>query len=140
VIAVVLALVCAGVASAASDRGALFGRSWDSTAVKRDGAPHPLFDRTEVTVNFKRQGETVGWKAECNSYGAKAEIRKHRLVINKDQIAGTLIGCPDRRARQDRWLVRFFASSPRWHILDSGVLKLTAGHRIIKLHRRPRGN
>jgi META domain len=127
------------VALAASDRGAVFPRPWDSTAVERAGITHPLFDRTTVTVDFKRQGQTVGWKADCNSFGTRADIRKHRLVIH-GRIVGTLIGCPELPERQDGWLVRFFASNPKWRILDSGVLKLTAGQRVIKLHRRTRGN
>jgi heat shock protein HslJ len=132
-------LAVASVALAASDRGELFPRPWDSTAVKRAGITHPLFDRTAVSVDFERHGETVGWKAECNSFGTQADIRKHRLVIDR-QIVGTEIACPDLQARQDGWLVRFFASSPKWRILDSGLLKLTAGHRVIELQRRPRGN
>lgn len=87
---------------------------------------------TPVTVEF-RGSDAMSWSAACNTAGGDVEITSDRLVVGP--IASTEIGCPGRRARQDRDLVAFFDSDPTWQLegdrltlsADSVVAVLRAG-------------
>jgi len=125
-----------GSAQAASEPAELFGRAYFSTAVKKDGAPHRLFEGTEIRVDFERREEydVVRWRADCNYFGAPVEITDKCLVTG--QAEGTLVACSPPLARQDGWLARFFASNPRWRTGRGQTLRLRAGERVVKLRRR----
>jgi heat shock protein HslJ len=106
--------------------------------VLKGGQEHPLFDDTRIDVDFNHRDDydVVTWQADCNLFGARVEVTEQRLVAG--QIEGTHQGCAKRRrARQDRWLVRFFDADPKWRIRRNDRLKLTAGDRVIRL-RRPK--
>ena len=135
---VVLVLSVAGSAQAASDSADLFGRGYVSKAVLKDGVRHPLFEGTNIRVDFDHRAEydSVGWRADCNFFGARVDVTEERLLVG--QIAGTEMGCAKPQNRQDRWMLRFFASDPKWRIRRDETLKLTAGDRVIRLiSRRP---
>lgn len=140
--AVVVPLVCLALSATgysawgASGPAQLFGRPYVSTAVIQDGARHPLFEGTEVRVEFERRDsyDVVRWRADCNIFGARVEVTEEQLVLGR--IAGTAIGCEGVRARQDRWTLRFFASDPSWRARQGHTLRLMAGQRTIELRRR----
>lgn len=68
---------------------------------------------TPVTVEF-RGSDAMSWSAACNMASADVEITADRLLVGR--IAATEIGCPERRARQDRDLAAFFGSDPGWQL------------------------
>lgn len=121
-----------------NDPTQLFGGAYVSTAVTKGGKPHPLFEGTEIRVQFEPGDEydSVHWKAECNDFGAHVDITDERLETG--QISGTEIGCPTGLARQDNWMGRLFGSDPKWRARQGRSLKLTVGWRAVKL-RRPAG-
>ena len=133
------ALALAGLAAtesiqAASDSAPLFPREYVSTAVLQNEERPPLFERTKIRVDFERRNgyDVVRWSADCNGFGARVDITDKRLVIG--QIEGTEMYCTQvRRRRQDRWMLRFFSSDPKWRIRREGRLRLRAGDRVIKL-------
>lgn len=136
--ALVALLSVAGSAHAASDGSGLFGRGYVSTAVLKDGAPHPLFEETKIRVDFDHGAENdgVSWRADCNIFVARVDVTEERLLVG--QIAGTDMGCATAQMRRDRWMARFFRSDPKWRIRRDETLKLTAGDRVIRLtSRRP---
>ena len=130
------ALLLAAVPAQAGDRAELFGRGYVSTTVLSDGERHPLFERAKVRVDFDHGAEydEVSWRAECNIFVARVDIADARLQIG--QIAGTEVGCAKPQMRQDRWMLRFFGSDPKWRIRHADTLKLVAGDRVIRLRRR----
>jgi heat shock protein HslJ len=125
-------------AQAAGERSDLFGRDWVSTGVRKDGDRVPLFDGTKIRVDFNHREDydVLTWRADCNYFGTRPEITDERLVIG--QIEGTDMGCFGPPRRQDRWMLRFFRSDPKWRIRRDDRLKLTAGERVIRLHRQRR--
>lgn len=132
------ALVLAGLAAAestqASDPAPLFPREYVSTAVLKNGVRAPLLEGTKIHVDFwRRKGSaSVRWWADCNYFGARVDITDERLVTG--QVVGTEMYCGERRRRrQDRWMLRFFSSDPKWRIPRAGRLRLSAGDRVIKL-------
>ena len=122
----------------ASDPDALFPRDYVSTAVLKDGAALPLFERTKIHVDFwRRKGSaSVRWRADCNYFGAPVDITDTRLITG--QIVGTEVGCTGAPRRQDRWMLRFFRSDPKWRIPRAVRLRLSVGDRVIKLRHRER--
>jgi hypothetical protein len=66
-----------------------------------------------VTVAFKSDSGLT-WQADCNTAGANVEVTDDHL--NVGQIVSTEIGCPGRRAKQDRDLAAFFESDPGWRL------------------------
>jgi META domain-containing protein len=140
-VALVAFLCAAGTAQAAADPDDLFRRDWVSTAVLKDGKPHPRFDETKVRVDFVHYSDYdfVSWRADCNSLGASVYASKERLFTG--QVSGNDIKCVVRHwTRKERWLNRFFGADPRWRIRTDGTLKLRAGDRVITLRRRAAGS
>jgi heat shock protein HslJ len=128
-------LLAAGSAQAGKGAGELFGHGYVSTKVLKGGDPHPLFEGAKVRVDFDRRDgpDVVRWRADCNYFGADVRVTEERLVIG--QIEGTDMACAGRQLRRDRWLLRFFAADPRWRIPRTGILRLIAGDRVIRLRR-----
>jgi hypothetical protein len=131
----VLAVLLAAGPAQAGDRADLFGRGWISTAVLEDGERLPLFEGAKIRVDFDHGADhdAISWKADCNYFGAKVDVTEERLLIG--QGLQTTQGCPKPRHRRDRWMNRFFSSDPKWRIRQDARLKLTAGDRVIRLHR-----
>jgi hypothetical protein len=113
-----------------------FGPKYESTAVTLGGEPHGLFRGTRIQIDFvhRVRDDVVLFEADCNHFGASVEVKRRRVEV-QGQVEGTEIGCSDRRARQDRWLVRFITSDPKWRITEPGHLRLASGTRIITLSR-----
>ena len=137
-LATLLIALFGGTAQAAIEPGELFGRAYFSTAVTKAGAPHPLFEGTEVRVDFEHRKtyDVVRWDARCNIFGARVKVTDERLKL-PGLISGTSQFCSKQPRRQDRWLVRFFASDPKWGLDKRGLLRLESGSRVMELRRRP---
>jgi heat shock protein HslJ len=137
---VVLGLAVGVLASLASGQAMnnstpLFEGAYLSTAVTKGGEPHPLFEGTDIRVEFEdgEHHETVQWRADCNDFGARVDITDERLITG--QISGTEIGCPAALVQQDEWMGRFFGSDPKWLARQDRTLRLTSGARVVKLRR-----
>ncbi len=128
-------MLAVGAAEARAPGDALFEQPYRSTAVIKDGEPHPLFGDTRVSLEFERRDDydVMRWSARCNSFAARVEVRPQRLVTGP--IIGTLIGCADRLHRQDGWLTRFFGRDPEW-TRNAGKLKLRSRGDVIRFRRR----
>jgi heat shock protein HslJ len=108
------------------------GPPYESTKVLVGGEPKRLFDETPIRVDFDR--DSVSFDAACNQFGGSMKTEGQRLDVA--DIVGTEMACPGGgRMRQDDWLVRFFASDPKWHASGRDRLKLVSGHGVIKLVR-----
>lgn len=131
-VAIALA-VTAAPADATNDPAELLGRAYESKAVTRGSEPDALFEGTEIGVSFEGRddGAVIAFHADCNFLGGPVEFADGRLIIG--QLTTTEVACRRRLMRQDRWMVRFFASDPNWRAPQRGALKLTVGEREIKL-------
>lgn len=111
------------------------GHRYESVSVVRDGDPHKLVTGTPLWLRFeqRKRYDVVGWKAGCNIFGSRVEIRPWRLRTGK--VEGTKVGCKGRLRRQEEWLVRFFEQDPSW-ALRGHRLRLRAGDDVIRLRRR----
>jgi hypothetical protein len=75
------------------------------------------------------------WESNCNEHSYKVEPTPTRLNLSGG--GSTLVLCPGRVSKEERWLERFFRASPHWRLMN-GHLTLTArGSRIVMHHRRP---
>lgn len=110
-------------------------RIWGSyTAVSAAGAGAArLFDRPkEIGVGLirDRQGQWIGWEANCNGSGAQMQVGHKRMRLGS--ITSSAVGCANLSGRQDRWLMTLFTADPRWQLKRS-LLVLRAGRRVLRL-------
>jgi heat shock protein HslJ len=110
-------------------------RIWGSyTAVSASGAGAArLFDRPkeiEVGLSRERQGQWIGWEANCNGSGARMRVGHKRMRLGP--IASSAVGCANLPGRQDRWLRNLFTVNPRWQLKRS-LLVLRAGRQVLRL-------
>jgi heat shock protein HslJ len=102
----------------------LDGRTFVSTQV--DG--YALVSGTAVTLSF--QNGTLSASTGCNTMNGAVTIEDSKL--RADQLASTLIGCPDGLAAQDEWLSGFLQAGPTL-ALDGSELTMTSGSVTITL-------
>jgi hypothetical protein len=117
-------------------------RLWGDYVVSKvsvGGGATPFAKVSKVTVELEEgagqegsESHGIGWKARCNSAGGGLRVTSRRLIPSK--LMSTLIECPDREGSEDRWLDRFFAADPTWH-LKGRQLILKAGKKTLWLHR-----
>jgi heat shock protein HslJ len=98
-----------------------FERSYVGVAAHSSVGSDPFEDIDAVSFYFGVEGlasgahrRSVGWNAQCNGSGGYLRVRPHRLVVR--EVFSTLIGCPPRREREDRWLGRLMEGRPAWHL------------------------
>lgn len=110
----------------------LWGREFVAAFVKGiDGKQPPFAQPGDIQVSFsKGHAQGIGWKANCNSFGANVQIRADRLKVTG--VVGTRIGCPPVTAREDRWLGHFFEADPKWRWRGTH-LTLTSGDKVMQL-------
>jgi hypothetical protein len=113
--------------------------SYVASKVSAGGDQTPFAKVSKVTVDLERGGgqdgsesHQIGWMARCNSVGGGVRVTSNRLVPVKPM--STLIGCPRRESKEDRWLDGFFDSDPIWHLRGAQLI-LTAGKRELWLRR-----
>ncbi|HWW66811.1 MAG TPA: META domain-containing protein [Solirubrobacterales bacterium] len=104
------------------------GGSFVVTAVRDAVNPPPFPEPPRILVWISRK--EFGWEANCNGFFANLRVTSRRLRVT--MIGSTAKLCPDVRAREDRWLKKFFESDPYWRVRGAR-LRLTAGHRVILL-------
>jgi heat shock protein HslJ len=109
-----------GRGAALTSRAELDGRAFVSREVLEDGTPRPLAAGTEIQIDF--DGDTVRWRAGCNSFGGPFDVAGGRLVL--EEMGGTAMGCDQPRMDQDEWLSAFLRSEPAI-TLDGDDLTLT---------------
>ncbi len=113
----------------ASDGGVtvddLDGRTFVSTRV--DG--YTLASGTQVRLSF--QNGSLSVSAGCNTMSGAAAVEDSKLT-GADQLASTLMGCPDELAGQDEWLAGFLQAGPVL-ALDGSELTMTSGGVTITL-------
>lgn len=109
-----------GAVTGATVGDALAGRSFLSTGVTRDGAPHELVDGSRVRMSF--DDGRVSVQAGCNTlFGG---YRVEDGVLRVDAMGGTEMGCPEDLMAQDAWLVETLESGPEL-VLEGDDLTLT---------------
>ena len=81
--------------------------------------------------------DAVRFEAGCNTYGGRVEFHGYRLELG--QVLGTQVLCPGAPDRREGWVYRVLLSRDlQWRSSGLNKLRLIAGDRVIKLHRRPR--
>jgi heat shock protein HslJ len=113
----------------------LWGRTFEAVSITDSDEPRSLVQNSSLIVSFTKDpgpGQ-IGWRAGCNSFGAKLRIRGDELRVGV--IAGTLIGCGAAQERQDEWLSDFFASDPAWRLRGS-ELTLNSDDVVVELRDR----
>ncbi|HEX5593696.1 MAG TPA: META domain-containing protein [Solirubrobacterales bacterium] len=130
------------------ERLAGHGRYWGLSIIGANGG-HPIRRPRELWLAFGTITEYGGknfeekideyaalfWESNCNEHSYKVEATPTRLNLSGG--GSTLVLCPGRTLKEERWLERFFEASPHWRLVN-GRLALTArGSRIVLHHRRP---
>ena len=110
-----------------------------ASKVSAGGGQTPFAKVSRVTVDLERgegqdgsENHRIGWTARCNSVGGGVRVTSKRLVLG--ELMSTLIGCPRRENKEDRWLDEFFDSDPIWHLRGAQLI-LRAGKRELWLRR-----
>lgn len=106
----------------------LTGRTFLSTGVTVDGAPHALVAGTRIRLIFDTG--TLSANAGCNIIGGNLVIDGATLRFSGASM--TEMGCDEPRHNQDDWLVTFLSSSPTF-VLDGNDLTLTSGTTVVTL-------
>lgn len=113
-------------------------RIWGSyAAVSASGTGAArLFNRPKeikLSLSRDRQGQWIGWEANCNGSGAQMHVGHKRMRLGS--IISTAVGCANLWGRQDRWLKSLFTADPHWQLKGS-LLVLRAGRRVLRLQTR----
>ncbi len=76
--------------------------------------PAPFADGDQLRLTLK--GGQLTFSATCNTMsGSVASVGG---VLGVGRLGGTEMGCPGPATRQDKWLVSFFTSGPRFEAQD----------------------
>jgi heat shock protein HslJ len=114
----------------------LAGRSFQATAVARNGEALAIVKQTPISVAFGKPGRVIGWSGGCNAIGAKgARVGRDQIVV-KGYIS-TAMGCPGPESQQEQWVNAFFESDPRWQLTGTDTLRLMSQDTVIDLHEIP---
>lgn len=100
----------------------LTGKTFNSTEVKGE----ELVPGTTITISFGPGALTVS--AGCNSIRGAYEITDGVLTLGK--AAGTLVGCPGDRQKQDEWLTELLTNGVRPYLNDDDLQLLGLGVEI----------
>lgn len=100
------------------------GRSFVSTKV--EGLPIP--GGGPLNLSFAEQRITSN--AGCNTATGPVNLEGHVLTV--DQLATTLMGCPDERGQADGWQQGLLESKPSWK-LDGDTLTLSGNGSTVTL-------
>lgn len=123
----------------AKDPGArLWGRTWASVSVQRDGRPHELVDDSVLRIQAAREQDRQGirYSAGCNTGGASLRITSDRLLVGDDGAASAM-GCGDEMEAQEDWFFSFVHTSPHWSLAADGErLTLKTGDTVIVFEER----
>ena len=97
----------------------LTGETFESTAVEG----HELVAGTTITISFGPEALTAS--AGCNSIRGPYTLEDGVLQLGK--AAGTLIGCPEDRQKQDEWLTTLLNDGLRAYGGDGELVLLGSG-------------
>lgn len=127
-ITVLLLSSCGDVTAPAGDAPDLAGRTFLSTGVTDDGAPHDLVEGSRIRLTF--EDGRLSAQAGCNTMSGGYEIDGDVLVV--EGLATTEMGCPDDLAEQDTWLSGVLTGRPSIAV-DGEDLTLTFGTTVVTL-------
>lgn len=130
------------------ERLAGHGRYWGLSIVGANEG-HPIRRPRELWVafgtitdyggeNFEEKTDEYAalfWESNCNEHNYKVESTPTRLNLSGG--GGTLVLCPGRVEKEERWLERFFRASPLWRLANRHLTLTARGSRIVMHHRRP---
>ncbi|WP_306362093.1 META domain-containing protein [Nocardia sp. CC227C] len=123
-----LAMVVAGCSSSgdddASPTATPMGRDFVSTEV--EGLPIP--GGGPLTLSFREDRVTAN--AGCNT--ATGPVNLDGGVLTADQLATTLMGCPEDRAQADAWQEGLLKSRPTWKV-DGDTLVVSGNGSTVTL-------
>ncbi len=108
---------------------ALAGRTFLSTGVTTDGAPHDLVAGSRITLTFT--DDAVSAQAGCNTMGGSASVTDGRLVVD-GPLMSTEMACDPALMAQDTWLADLLSADPAVTV-DGDELVLTSGGTVITL-------
>lgn len=109
----------------------LDGRTFVTTEITEDGAPHPLVEGTELRLSFA--DGTIAIEAGCNHLRAEYTIDGDTLTATGG--VTTDMGCDPGRHEQDEWISRVLTGPIDW-ALDDTTLVLTSGGTVLRLSDR----
>lgn len=115
----------------------LFGATYFSTSVTKDGEPFELIDDTRLKVDFDHERgnrDIVRWSSGCNFFGTGFVIHDERLITENNS-GSTEVGCRERAYRQDQFFARFFERNPALVTSGNGV-QLSNDRVVIELQRK----
>ena len=114
----------------------LWGSSFESVSVTRDGEASSLPGAAPLSLRFERRtNEDVLMWGGCRFWGAGVRVGSGRLnVVAEDfyELDASEQGCTE--ATDDRWLAEFFLEDPTWS-LEGARLTLSSGDTVIELQR-----
>jgi heat shock protein HslJ len=111
------------------DEGELAGRTFLSVAVEENGAPRPLVEGTQVSLDFGPDGN-LGARAGCNTIIGTWRLVDGTLVFGGGGM--TEMGCDPELHAQDDWLVEFLGAEPAARLAGQELV-LTAGSTVMTL-------
>ncbi|NNH75140.1 META domain-containing protein [Nocardia uniformis] len=121
------AAVVAGCSSSGDDTAPTptpMGRAFVSTEV--EGRPIP----GGGPMNLSFAEDRVSANSGCNTATGPVNLEGHVLTV--DQLAATLMGCPDERGAADEWQDGLLRSRPSW-TLDGDTLTLSGNDSTVTL-------
>ena len=113
------------------DGGAdLVGRTYVGDDIRVDDKPYPLVKGSTLRLTF--DDSRVSASAGCNSMSGSATWDGGVLVVEKQTLSMTEMGCEPDLMDQDLWLADLLTSEPRLAASDS-LLTLTSGDTVVAL-------
>lgn len=106
----------------------LTGRTFLSTGVTVDGAPHALVAGTRIRLIF--DNGSLSANAGCNIIGGNLVVDGNTLRFSGASM--TEMACDEPRMAQDQWLINFL-SAPLTFVLNGNDLTLTSGTTVVTL-------
>ena len=112
--------------------GALWQRTFLSTAVSDGGQPRELVAGTRIRLVFGDRHLRAD--AGCNQLAWQVGVNGDRLVLTG--ASATEMGCSPERLAQDTWLSTFLSAGPTWQLDGDNLTLRTGGSEIRLVDRR----
>jgi heat shock protein HslJ len=139
IVAVLMVLFLAGCGARAATQDAppmqsqpdpLTGKTFVAMAITDDGQPKQLAPKTELSVEFTKDGRLIA-RAGCNIMQGKVDTTNGTLTVTGG-LATTDMGCDAPRHAQDEFVANVLVATPKWE-LTNGRLTIRTGTTVLDM-------